>query len=141
MFAKRLFLVAGIYGLIVLAPQYFLEAKIGRDTPPAITHPEYFYGFVGVALAWQVAFLIISRDPVRYRPMMIPGILEKLGFGIAAVVLHAQGRLAPQMLAAGIVDLVLAGLFAAAFVQTGPRPNAGVELQAGQHPNAIEPLD
>jgi hypothetical protein len=119
MSAKRLFLIAGIYGLIVLTPQYFLEAKIGRDTPPAITHSEYFYGFVGVALAWQVAFLIISRDPVRYRLIMIPGILEKLGFGIVAVVLYAQGRLALQMLAAGIGDLVFAALFAVAFIQTG----------------------
>jgi hypothetical protein len=119
MFAKRLFLIAGIYGLIVLTPQYFLESKIGRETPPEITHSEYFYGFVGVALAWQIAFLIISRDPVRYRLIMIPGILEKLGFGIVAVVLYAQGRLALQMLAAGIGDLVFAALFAVAFIQTG----------------------
>src|SRR5262245_63460257 len=47
-FARIVFLVAGIYGLLVVAPQYFLEAKIGRDTPPPITHPEFFYGFVGV---------------------------------------------------------------------------------------------
>ena len=47
-FARIVFLVAGIYGLLVVAPQYFLEARIGRDTPPAITHPEFFYGFVGV---------------------------------------------------------------------------------------------
>jgi len=119
MFAKRLFLIAGIYGLLILPPHYFLEEKIGRDTPPAITHPEFFYGFVGVALAWQVAFLIIARDPVRYRLMMIPGILEKLGFGVAALVLYANGRLAVPMLAAGIGDLVFAVLFAVAFVQTG----------------------
>ena len=119
MFAKRLFLIAGIYGLLILPPHYFLEEKIGRDTPPAITHPEFFYGFVGVALAWQVAFLIIARDPVRYRLMMIPGILEKLGFGVAALVLYAQKRLAVPMLAAGIGDLVFAALFVVAFMQTG----------------------
>lgn len=119
MFAKRVFLIAGIYGLIVLAPQYFLEERIGRETPPAITHPEFFYGFTGVALAWQIAFLIISRDPVRYRLIMIPGILEKLGFGLAAVALYAKGRLDPMMLAAGCGDLIFAALFAAAFVQTG----------------------
>ena len=119
MFAKRVFLIAGIYGLLILPPHYFLEEKIGRDTPPAITHPEFFYGFVGVATAWQVAFLIIARDPVRYRLMMIPGILEKLGFGVAALVLYAQGRLAAPMLAAGLVDLVFAALFAISYAQTG----------------------
>jgi hypothetical protein len=39
-FAKRVFLIAGVYGVLVLAPQYFLEARIGRDFPPPITHPE-----------------------------------------------------------------------------------------------------
>ena len=37
-----------------------MEARVGRDYPPAITHPEYFYGFLGVAAAWQVAFLVIA---------------------------------------------------------------------------------
>lgn len=79
-FAKYTFLVAGIYGLVALVPQYFLADKIGRDFPPAITHPEYYHGFVGVALAWQIAFLIISRNPARYRLMMLPAILEKAAF-------------------------------------------------------------
>ena len=41
-FAKRVFLVAGIYGLAVLFPQYFMEGQNGRDFPPPINHPEYF---------------------------------------------------------------------------------------------------
>ena len=117
-FARRVFLIAGVYGLIVLVPQYFLEGKTGRDFPPPITHPEYYYGFVGVALAWQILFLILSRDPARYRPMMIPAVLEKASFGIAAVALFLQGRLSGQMLAAGVVDLILGALFAAAYVRT-----------------------
>ena len=32
-FAKRVFLIAGVYGLLVLVPQYFMEERIGRDTP------------------------------------------------------------------------------------------------------------
>ena len=95
-FAKIVFLVAGIYGLLVLLPQFFLEGKIGRDTPPPITHPEFFYGFICVAVAWQVLFLVLSTDPVRYRPMMIPAMLEKIGFPIAVVILYLQGPLSPD---------------------------------------------
>ena len=93
-FARWVFLLAGIYGLAVMVPQYFMEAKVGRDYPPEITHPEYFYGFVGVGIAWQIAFLIIARDPARFRTMMIPGMVEKVTFGVAALVLCYHGRLA-----------------------------------------------
>jgi len=110
-FAKRVFLVAAIYGFIVLLPQYFLEEKTGRDFPPAITHPEYFYGFIGVAVAWQIVFLIISRDPIRYRPLMLVAVVEKMAFGFPAIALYLSGRLSRQMLGAGILDLMLGVLF------------------------------
>src|SRR5262245_14669657 len=97
-FARTVFLLAGIYGLVVMLPQYFLENKVGRDSPPAITHPEFYYGFIGVTIAWQVLFLVISRDPVRYRPTMIPAILEKAGFVIAITVLFFQHRVDSLML-------------------------------------------
>lgn len=118
-FAKFVFMVAGIYGLLVMLPQFFLEAKIGRDTPPPITHPEFFYGFVCVTVAWQVLFLVLSRDPVRYRPMMIPAMLEKIGFPIAVVVLYLQGRLAPTIFAPAAADLILLVLFVVAYRKTG----------------------
>lgn len=121
LFAKRVYLIAGIYGLIVLVPQYFLEVKNGLDYPPAINHPEYYYGFVGVGIAWQIAFLVMSTDPVRYRPLMIPSVIEKAGFGIAAAVLFAMGRLNSNMLLAGTIDLVLGAMFIASYVATGPR--------------------
>lgn len=117
-FARVVFLVAGIYGLIVLVPQFFLENRIGQDTPPPITHPEFFYGFVCVAVAWQVLFLVLSRDPVRYRPMMIPSILEKIGFPIAIVVLYLQGRVAPMIFAPAGADLLLGVLFFVSYVKT-----------------------
>ena len=116
-FAKIIFLVAAIYGVVLLAPLYFIFDMIGAQDPPPITHPAFFYGFAGLGLAWQVAFFIISRDPLRFRPMMIPSILEKIGYGGAVVVLYAQGRMHPQDLAFGCVDLVFAALFAVAFVR------------------------
>ncbi len=117
-FARRVFRVAAIYGVLVLVPQYFLEERIGRDTPPPITHPEYFYGFIGVALAWQLVFFLISRDPVRYRPLMLLALVEKASFGFAAIALFLSGRLSAQMLGAGLIDLVLGALFVVAYVRT-----------------------
>jgi hypothetical protein len=114
-FARWVFRIAGIYGLAVLAPQYFLEERLGRDYPPPVTHPEHFYGFLGVAISWQVAFLLIARDPVRYRPLMIPAVLEKTTFGIAVLVLFARQRLAGMLLVFGIIDLAWGLLFLAAF--------------------------
>ena len=114
-FARWVFLIAGIYGLIVLAPQYFLESRNGIDYPPAINHLEYYYGFVGVAIAWQVGFLIIAKDPKRYRLMMIPSVLEKFSYGIAVSVLFWQGRVAKFILITGIIDMSLGVLFAISF--------------------------
>ena len=119
-FAKRVFLGAAIYGFIVLLPQYFLEEKTGRDFPPAITHPEYFYGFIGIAVAWQIVFLIISRDPIRYRPIMPVAVVEKIAFGVPAIALYLTGRLSSQMLGAGILDLILGALFVMAYKRTRP---------------------
>ena len=118
--ARWLFRIAGIYGLAVIAPQYFLETRIGTDDPPAITHPEYFYGFVGVGLAWQVAFLVMARDPVRFRPLMLPAVLEKATFGIAAIVLFAQHRVSGMLLSFGLIDLLLGALFLFAFLRLRP---------------------
>ena len=121
-FARRVFTIAGTYGLIVLVPQYFLAARIGRDTPPAITHQEYFYGFIGVAVAWQFVFLLIGRDPERYRPLMLPALLEKLAFGVPAIILYVQGQLPGSVLFFGLVDLTLGTLFVAAWRATAGAP-------------------
>lgn len=108
--------------MIVLFPQYFMEAKNSQDYPPAITHPEYYYGFVGVALAFQILFLIIARRPLQYRAAMIPSVIEKFSFGIAATVLFLQNLLAVPLFAAGLIDLTFGLLFIAAFLKTKPKP-------------------
>ena len=117
-FAKLVFLIAGIYGLIVLAPQYFFEARTGHDYPPPITHPEYYYGFIGLAVVWQFVFLILSRDPVRYRPLMIPAILVKACFAIPSVILLLQHRIPIPVFGFAMVDAVLGVLFLIAYVKT-----------------------
>lgn len=117
-FAKRVFLIAGIYGVIVLTPMYFLEAKTGRDFPPAINHPEYYYGFIGLALVCQILFLIISTDPARYRPVMIPAILEKISFVIPVLILFFQGRVAYMMVVVAMPDLIFFVLFTISYFKT-----------------------
>jgi hypothetical protein len=130
-FARRVFAIAGVYGVLVLVPQYFTEDKVGRDFPPPITHPEHYYGFIGVALAWQVLFFIMARDPVRYRIAMIPATLEKVAFGVATVVLYLQGRLSPIILFGGVLDLIFAFLFALSFRATAEQRQAGA-VQAAE---------
>jgi hypothetical protein len=112
------FIAASVYGLAVIVPQYFMEERIGRDFPPAITHPEHFYGFIGVALAWQFAFLLIASDVKRYRMFMLPAVLEKLAFGVPAIVLHLQGRATALVAGFGAIDLLLAAGFVLAYLAT-----------------------
>lgn len=124
-FARIVFLVAGIYGLIVLLPLYFMEEQTGRDYPPPITHPEYYYGFIGVAVAWQLVFLVMSRDPGRYRPLMIPSIVEKVSFGIPVAILYLQQRASSFIFGAAMADTFLGVLFLVAFLKTGGRQTSG----------------
>jgi hypothetical protein len=131
-FCQRVFFVAGLYGLVVLFPQYFMEASLNRRFPPPVTHPEHFYGFIGVAIAWQFAFLLIARDPQRFRPFMLAGVLEKLSFGVAAIVLYAQGRVALFVLCAGSVDLLLAIFFILAFRASGNIGDSKTGTATGQ---------
>ncbi|MCL4859639.1 MAG: hypothetical protein KJZ93_09545 [Caldilineaceae bacterium] len=118
--ARWIFLSAGLYGLVVTAPIYWMEEALGRDYPPAITHPEYFYGFLGVTLAWQILFLLLARDPVRYRPMMWPAMVEKGLYVAAVTVLFLQRRIPTLVLGFGLVDLLFGLLFVVAYVATRP---------------------
>jgi hypothetical protein len=117
-FAKVVYWVAGIWGVLVITPLYFMFDLIGRNDPPAITHPGFYYGFAGLALAWQIAFLAIARDPVRLRPMMIPSMVEKFSYGIAVLTLVMQRRMHKSDLVFAGTDLLLGVLFVAAYVGT-----------------------
>ena len=117
-FAKIVFWIAGIWGVLVITPLYFMFDVIGRNDPPPITHPGFFYGFAGAALAWQVAFFLIAKDPLRHRPLMIPSVLEKFSYGAAVVLLVGQGRMHASDLVFGGVDLLLGTLFVIAYFKT-----------------------
>ncbi|SEL96517.1 hypothetical protein SAMN05216382_3000 [Sphingomonas palmae] len=63
--------------------------------------------FTLTALAFQLVFWLIGGDPVRYRPMMLAGVAEKLAFGVPALVL-APGSTTAMF---GVVDLILGAGF------------------------------
>lgn len=105
-FAKWVYRIAGIYGLFVLAPLLVLERTVSQTSPPAIT-----------GMAWQAAFLVISGDPQRFRSLMPVTWLEKT-WGLMAIVLYIQNRISPEVLALGLIDLLLAAFFVAAYITT-----------------------
>ena len=113
--ARWVFRVAGLYGIFVAAPMFFLE----RQMAPGATHPVFFYAWVSVNLAWQVLFVVLSTDPMRYRPMMPVCVLEKAAAVVAIPWLYVVGRVEGMWLGAAAVDLVFAVLFVAAYGATG----------------------
>jgi len=116
--AKITFRAAGVWGLLVLLPMYFLLDMVGRQDPPAVTHPEFYYGFVGVALVWQLAFFVIGSDPRRYRPMMPITMAEKFFHVATMATLYLQGRMNIRQFAFNTPDLLWGVLFVIAFLKT-----------------------
>jgi hypothetical protein len=119
-FARYVFTAAGTIGILVLVPMYFLIEKTGTDNPPPVTHPEFYYGFVGVALAFQIVFLIIATDPTKYRPLMLASMVEKFIFVIPTFYLYTQGRVAGPILGGAALDLIWGILFIASYLKSRP---------------------
>lgn len=120
-FARIAFIGAGIWGVVVLTPLYFLLDVTGRQYEAPTSYPHFFYGFLSVAMAWQIAFLVIGSDPVRFRPLMIAGILEKFGHVAGVVALYSQARISAADAMAAVPDFLLGLLFIAAFLKTPAR--------------------
>jgi hypothetical protein len=117
-FARVVFVTAGIWGFLVLTPLFFLFDTIGRMRASPIMHPEFFYGFLAVAMVWQFAFLMIGSDPVRLRRMMIPSALEKFAYVLTMTVLFLQQRISTTDTVVIAPDLLIGILFVVAFVKT-----------------------
>jgi hypothetical protein len=117
-FAKIVFWIAGLLGFLTIAPLYFIFDVIGKQDPPPITHPAFFYGFAGVALVWQIAFIFIATNPVRFRPLMIPAILEKLVYSVPVIILVLQKRTNPRDLLFAAIDLALGVFFVLSYLRT-----------------------
>ena len=118
-FAKLVFTGAGMWGVVVLTPFYWLVDVTGRHYPPPTDYPHFFFGFFSVAMAWQIAFFVIGSNPGRFRPIMIPSVLEKFGHVLTVAVLYAHGRIGMNDAQQAVPDFLLGVLFVAAFVKTG----------------------
>jgi hypothetical protein len=112
------FIGAGIWGIAVLTPLFWLVDVTGRRYAPPADYPHFFYGFLSVAMAWQIAFLVIGSNPARYRLLMLPAIVEKLGHVATLAVLYAAHRIEAVDAQAGVPDLLLGLLFIAAFAKS-----------------------
>jgi len=127
-FAKWTFLVAGIYGVLLITPIYFLEDRLGQDYPPPITHPEFFYGFLGAGLTWQFVYLLIGLNPARYRTAMLLAAAAKASFAIAVATLYLHGRVAAAMVGLATPDALFGVLFVIAWLRT---PSDGGKEEKG----------
>jgi hypothetical protein len=121
-FAKWVFLLAGIRGVLVVIPPYFLEERFGRDNPPPINHPD-FYGFFRVTTsAWQFIFLVIGSDPIRFRRAVLPAMVEKVSFSRAIPTLYALVRVNVTWVGSAALDATWLVLFNIAYQRTAKAP-------------------
>jgi hypothetical protein len=120
-FARNVFAIAAIWGVAVLTPFYWLADITGHRYPAPTEYPQFFYGFFGVALVWQLAFVLIATNPSRYRPLMLVAAAEKASYVLTVTVLYAQNRIGMIDVQGGLPDGILGILFVIAFVREGRR--------------------
>jgi hypothetical protein len=115
--ARWIFLVAAIYGIPVLGVWFFhTPAMVGRASSQ---QPEIYYGFAGLGVAWQIVFLLIASDPLRYRPLMlIAAICEKFFFAGMLVVLLIKHIARRHWIPPAVIDGFLGVMFVAAYLIT-----------------------
>ena len=116
-FARTSYGVAAAYGIVTLVPLYFLSGKVGHDAPPPITHPEFYYGFIGVALLWQLVFILIAKDPLRYLSIMPITILEKAVYAAPVLMLYSIGQVHKNIMLPSLVDPIFGVLFIVAYLK------------------------
>lgn len=118
-FARISFAAAGVWGLLVLLPLYTARGQLmllgSLRIPPALADPQFYYGFLAVAVVWQLGFLVLATDPVRYRAFIPLAFLEKAIYVASLAVLAHRARITPIQLAGSAPDAVLALLFAASW--------------------------
>lgn len=117
-FARIVFRIAGTWGLIILTPLYWLFPGDAGGPGAVFTYGQAYYGFLGVTVAWQLAFLVIAASPATWRPLMPVAVVEKMAYVVAIAILAAQGRVTGAQASSAVPDAILGSLFVAAYVKT-----------------------
>ena len=89
---RRICLVDAISGLMILLIGLFAERSLD-PSGAQLVHPEFYYGFSGSALTWQLLLVMIASDPARFRVLMAITFLEKAAFLSSNLLLLARGRM------------------------------------------------
>lgn len=110
--ARWSFAAAGLYGLAATLPLY-------ARTPEG--DPLFVWAFAGAAAAMQLVYLLIARNPLRFRPVIPTGIASKLSFAAPVAWLYAEKRVGATTLAFGIIDMALAAMFLWWWARLRPR--------------------
>jgi hypothetical protein len=118
-FARLTFLIAGVWGLCIVTPLYFLHDTIAQQHPSLLVDPQFFYSFLAVTIPWQLAFLTIGLDPMRLRGMMIPAMMEKFGYVLTITVLWTTGRAPLLDGLTAVPDGLIGVFFVIAFMKVG----------------------
>jgi len=126
--ARWIFIFAAAYGLPAMGSWYFVTPKIVWQAPSQ--QPEIYYGFAGLAVAWQAVFLLIASDPLRYRPLMLLAAFgEKFLFSGMLIILMHRHIARPHWRPFAAIDFLLGVAFLIAFLITSP-PEARSKLIA-----------
>lgn len=111
------FRAAAVYGIVALLASLATQLR-GTPTLDGIA-------FALTALAFQLVFWIVGGNPVRYRPLMLAGVAEKLAFGVPVLVMAGTASAPMSVLPFGIIDLVLGAGFLIAWWRTPPEGRLG----------------
>ena len=112
-FAKIVFWIAGALGLVASVGLYFQPGS------------HAYYGLIAGVLSWQVVFFLIAWDPQRYRPVMIPAMLEKLIWVVTWAYFHLRGQVTATEFASNAIPHGLLGVFfVIAYLRTPKRETA-----------------
>lgn len=118
-FAKWVFTIGGIWGVLIIGSLFFIEPYVASRTGP-LSHPDTYYGFAVSTFAWQLGYLVIGRNPAAFRPFMLLGAGAKLAYLSACWILYAGGRIPVSVPVIASPDLLLAVLFVVAWFKTRP---------------------